>query len=117
MTTAASPTEQDPEASPRETAVAALAQCADIWLVGDAPPEDRDQLLAALTRAGQFVRAVDHVHDAIATLCLHGGTLDPKATQEQMAAALGVSGPRVNAIVRSARRAVAIARRAKPKTA
>lgn len=70
-------------------------------------PTDAAQLIVQLERlarlAIKYKALLDATHDAIARQALHGQAMSPKVTQERIAAALGVTGPRVNAIVKAAR--------------
>lgn len=70
-------------------------------------PTDERQLLRTLERlarlANKYKVLLDATHETIARQALHGQAMQPKVTQERIAGALGVTGPRVNAIVKAAR--------------
>lgn len=53
--------------------------------------------------AAKYKALFDATHDVIARQALHGQVMQPKVTQERIAASLGVTGPRVNAIVKAAK--------------
>ena len=70
-------------------------------------PTDERQLLRILERlarlATKYKALYEATHETIARQALHGQAMQPKVTQEKIAVALGVTGPRVNAIVKAAR--------------
>lgn len=77
----------------------------------DAPlPDTPEALLGELEVLGRMAKAQDAIHGRISRLCVRGQDLDhfdPRVTQDRMAAALGVSGPRINVILKRARQAKA----------
>lgn len=84
------------------------ARAAAVAHMEDAPlPTEPDGLIRELNVLGQLAEMGGVVHERIARLCVRGqdrAYFEPRVTQEDMARALGVSGPRVNKILKDARR-------------
>lgn len=98
-------------AAPTLDALTALdrARADAVAYMDDAPlPVTPEALLAELEILGKMAKAQEAIHGRISRLCVRGQDpthFDPRVTQDRMADALGVSGPRINVILKRARQA------------